>query len=77
MSNLLSIDEFDRAKNFKLDEIRRILEILSTNRVKNEEEVIRLSQLLVQADISSSNEGYEHLMDRVRNYAQWHHEDTE
>lgn len=55
----------DEAKNFKLDEIRRILEILSTNRVKNEEEVIRLSQLLVQADISSSNEGYEHLMDRL------------
>jgi hypothetical protein len=57
---------FIRAKSLKLNEIRRILEIMSTNRVENEEEVAKLSQLLFQANISSNDEGYEKLMNHVR-----------
>lgn len=68
--NFLSYSYFSfelcRAKGFKLDEIRRILEIMSTNRVENEEEVAKLSQLLLQADITTKDEGYENLMNRVR-----------
>lgn len=57
---------FLRAKIFELNEIRRILEIMSTNRVENEDEVANLSQLLFQANISSNEEGYEKLMNHVR-----------
>ena len=52
---------------FKLDEIRRILEIISTNRVKDEKEILFLSQLLERANISSNNKRYQRLIDSVCN----------
>ncbi|XP_046649836.1 pickpocket protein 28-like [Daphnia pulicaria] len=55
----------EKTKSLKLNEIRRILEIMSTNRVENEEEVAKLSQLLFQANISSNDEGYEKLMNHL------------
>lgn len=59
---------FCSAKGFTLNEIRRILEIMSTNRVENEEEVANLSRLLSQANINSNEEGYDNLMNHVRIY---------
>ena len=55
----------NRAKHFKLNEIRRILEIMSTNRVEDEIEVLTLSRLLLQANITSNDHKYEKLMDTV------------
>lgn len=55
----------NRAQRFKLDEIRRILEIMSSNRVDNEDEVSYLSGLLRQANITSNHGRYELLMDAV------------
>ena len=65
MKTSISVKIFSSAKDFKLNEIRRILEIMSTNRVENEEEVANLSQLLSQSNINSNEEGYEKLMNHV------------
>ena len=52
-----------RAKNIKVNEIRRILEIISTNRVDDEEEVATLAHLLDEANITSAR--YDQLMRSV------------
>lgn len=54
-----------RAKLFNLDELRRIFEILSTNRVDSEQEVAYLSHLLLKANITSNNGRYEHVVNAV------------
>ena len=54
-----------RGKGFKLDDIRRILEIISTNRVQDENELLVLSKLLEERNISSNNKHYQHLVDSV------------
>lgn len=45
--------------------MRRILEIISTNRVDNEDEVAQLSELMSLANISSDDRRYDKLMDSV------------
>ena len=52
-----------RAKNIKVNEMRRILEIISTNRVDDEEEVATLAHLLDEANITSAR--YDQLMRSV------------
>ena len=54
-----------RGKNFQLDQIRRILEIMTTNRVENEDEVANLGELLRKANITSDDGKYEEILNVV------------
>ncbi|XP_046634570.1 pickpocket protein 28-like [Daphnia pulicaria] len=57
----------EEAKDFKVNEIRRILEIMSTglNWVENEGEFAVLGPLLLKANISSNDNKYEKLMKKL------------
>ena len=50
---------------FKLNEVRRMFQIIATNRVANEDEIIALSELLKMANISSASRDYDKLMQSV------------
>ena len=55
----------DRGKNFKLEEIRLILEIMSSYQVDPEDDVKYLNELLIKANITSESGKYEEIMNRV------------
>ena len=43
-----------RAKHFNLNDLRRIMHIIATNRISTEEEVTKFSHLMDQANITSN-----------------------
>ena len=53
----------NRAKGLDLNEVRRILQIIATNRVDNNNELDKFSQILDKANIKSDH--YEKFMHRV------------
>ena len=54
-----------RAKYFTLSEIRRAIEILTTNLIKDEEEIKYLGGLMERAGIISNNRMYDRFLDKV------------
>ena len=53
-----------RAHGFNVNEIRRVLEFVSTNRVEEDDDISHLNDLLIRANITGY-EGYEKLIRSV------------